>query len=106
MTAKERIFRWEQRSQDPKNTFWHRVTVKVLSGLILSGITVTIIFIIELRDAVKDYPKQKKDIEILKTQSAAVKQKINLILLNDENFNVHTEKLRPIFNELDHPNER
>ena len=109
MTAKQKYNSWMEKgaenSQDPKSTFLHRVTVKVLSGIILSVLSVIFYFILDVRDNMKKIPSQEKDINYLKRSEEFNRQKFGLILLDNHNRGVPTDYLRPIFQELDYRND-
>lgn len=84
-----------------ENTFWFRMLKRVGKIVGFAGIIWVGTVFLQVRDAVRDAPKLRKEVNRLKKQVDASSEKIGLILLNDNNYKIPTNYLNPIFKDID-----
>lgn len=101
MTAKEKVNRFNEICYLVESTGWFRMLKRLGKIIGFAGILWTGSVFLQVRDAVRDAPKLRIEIDRHEKQFEAVNQKISLILLNDNNHKVPTDYLRPIFHDID-----
>lgn len=94
---KKQFIKWQDGVMTPASTLFFRALITALSSLAVAGISVVIIFILDVRDTVKDNKIQRVELNALKRNDENVRQTINLMLLNDQNHGIPTTHVRNIF---------
>lgn len=105
MTAKEKVNHFKELCSIAENKAWFRMLKRAGNVIGFAGIIWVGTVFLQVRDAVKDAPKLRIEIDKHEKQFNAVNQKIGLILLNDNNHQIPTDYLRPIFKDIDGYNE-